>query len=805
MSSQTKELTVPILGMHCANCATTIEKSLVKLPGMGQVGVNLSTEKAMLEFDPEQVSGKQILEQVRGVGYDIAISSSDVAVPGLRDPSDARRLEAALTATPGIVSADANLSSEQVLVRYFPNAVTPGEIVGAIQAAGFEALRPEEQPDDPERAARLREVGRQRRLLVIGIALSLPVFVLSMLSDFGVIPADWAWVRWLMLALTTPVVFYVGWQFINGAYKALRNRTANMDVLIAMGSLAAYLYSLPILFGWVEGHVFFETAAVIVTLIVLGRFLEARAKARTGESLRALLNLKPKTARIERDGQEHEIPADEVAVGDIVVVRPGERIPVDGSVVDGDSTVDESMLTGESMPVTKQGDDPVYGGTLNGSGLLRFVATKVGRHTALAQIVRLVQQAQASKAPIQRLADQVSGVFVPAVLTIALLTFLGWMFVAAPDPQTPQFTRALINMVAVLVIACPCAMGLATPTAVTVAVGKGAGLGVLFKSSEAMERAGRTGTIVLDKTGTITEGRPALTDLALNGLPASEDELLALAAAAERGSEHPLGKAIVAEAERRGLPFGSAERFQARVGGGVVATVSGRSVAIGNPEFLEDEGVSLDGMLEPLHKLQSEAKTVVGVASDGQLAGLLAISDTVKDGSAAAVKQLQQMGLEVMLLSGDNQLAAEAIARKVGIRPETVLAEVKPAQKAGRIKQLQADGTPVMMVGDGINDAPALAQANVGVAIGTGTDVAIAAAPVTLMSGDLRLLPRAIRLSRATLRVIKQNLFWAFIYNVLLIPIAASGRLNPMLAAGAMAFSSIAVVTNSLRLRRMSI
>lgn len=805
MSTQSKQLTVPILGMHCANCATTIEKSLVKLPGMGQVAVNLSTEKAILEFNPGRVTGQQILKQVRGAGYDIAVASSNVSVPGLRDSSDARRLEGALAKTPGIVSADANLSSEQVLVRYIPNAISPREIVRVIEVAGFEALRPEEETDDPERAARQREVGRQRRMLVIGSALTLPVFVLSMLSDFGVIPAELTWVRWLMLVLTTPVVFYVGWQFIDGAYKALRNRTANMDVLIAMGSLAAYLYSLPILFGWVEGHVFFETAAVIVTLIVLGRFLEARAKAQTGESLRALLNLKPKTARVERDGREREIPADDVEVGDLVVVRPGERIAVDGEVVEGDSSVDESMLTGESMPIAKQAGDPVYGGTLNGSGLLKFGATKVGRHTALAQIVRLVQQAQASKAPIQRLADRVSAVFVPAVLGVALLTFLAWMFIAAPDLRTPQFTRALINTVAVLVIACPCAMGLATPTAVTVAIGKGAGFGVLFKTSEAMERAGRISTIVLDKTGTITQGRPAVTDLTLNGQPSNEDELLAMAAAAERGSEHPLGQAIVAEADRRGLKYGSAEQFQARVGGGVLAVVAGRSVAVGNRDFLEGEGVSLDGMLEPLRRLQGEAKTVVGVAEDGRLAGLLAIADTVKDGSMEAVEQLHEMDLEVLLLSGDNQLVAEAIARTVGISPQRVLAEVKPAQKASRIKQLQAEGAPVMMVGDGINDAPALAQANVGVAIGTGTDVAIAAAPVTLMSGDLRLLPRAIRLSRATLRVVKQNLFWAFIYNVLLIPIAASGRLNPMLAAGAMAFSSIAVVTNSLRLRRKAI
>ena len=807
MTEHAIELTLPVTGMHCANCAVTIERVLGRMDGVEVRSVNLASERAFLTYDPERSKQSEILNQVRRVGYDVALATADVALERLNESTDALRLEQRLTEESGIVSARVNLASERALVEYIPTTITQREIREAIRKAGFGTLTVEETVEDPEGAARAKAVQRQRRLFIHGLVLTLPVFAMAMLADFGLIPhavMTAPWFRWTMLALTTPVVFYVGWQFLEGSYHALLNRTANMDVHVAMGSLAAYGYSFTVALGWVEGQPYFETAAVIITLIVLGRYLEARAKAQTSEAMRALLGLKPKMARIERDGRETEVPVDEVIVGDLVVVRPGEKVPVDGVVVEGKSSVDESMLTGESMPVSKRAGEPVFAATLNTLGVLKFEATKVGRDTALAHIIRLVQEAQASKAPIQHLADKVSSVFVPAVLPVAALTFLGWYFLAPPILEIPQFTRALINTVAVLVIACPCAMGLATPTAVTVGIGKGARMGILFKSGEALERTGRVATILLDKTGTITRGQPSITDILPNGWEGGEAEMLRLAASAEKGSEHPLGQAIIAEAEGRGLDLGLPDKFEAFPGSGVLAAVGGRRVVVGNSELLVQQGIPMDGSAERLSALEAEAKTAVGVAIDGQLAGILGVADSLKDGSREAVQELQQMGLRVKLMSGDNRHTAASIARQVGLLdPSDVLAEVRPAEKADQVKRLQAAGVPVAMVGDGINDAPALAQANVGIAIGTGTDVAIAAAPVTLMSGDLRILPRAIRLSRMTLRVIRQNLFWAFFYNTILIPMAALGRLSPMLAAAAMASSSIAVVTNSLRLRRM--
>ncbi|MGD9001574.1 MAG: heavy metal translocating P-type ATPase, partial [Anaerolineae bacterium] len=720
-------------------------------------------------------------------------------------------VERTLNGMPGVAEANVNFATERASVDYIPGVASVAAMVQAIEQAGYGVVQAAEaeQLEDAEAQARAAEIADQTRKFWVGVVFALPLFLLSMARDFGLLGV-WShapWVNWLFLVLATPVQFYTGWDYYVGSYYALRNRSANMDVLVAMGSSIAYLYSVAVLLFPAAGqHVYFETSAVIITLIKLGKLLEARAKGQTGEAIRKLMGLRPKTARVERDGEEIGIPVEQVRVGDLVVVRPGERLPVDGVVISGHSAVDESMLTGEPLPVDKGPGHEVIGATINKQGRLKFEATRIGAETALSQIIRLVQEAQGSKPPIQRLADRVAGVFVPSVIAIALMTFAIWWAAGG------AFTPALIRLVSVLVIACPCAMGLATPTAIMVGTGKGAEKGILFKNSAALESAHRLEVVVLDKTGTLTKGEPSVTDVFVHSEGHRDgNEVLRLAASAERGSEHPLGQAIVDEADARELELTEPDEFEAVAGRGIRAQVEGREVLVGKPTWLENTGISLGALLPHMQRLQAEAKTVIGVAIDGNAVGIIGIADTLKEGSNDAVKQMRQLGLDVVVLTGDNRRTAEAIAQSLGI--DRVIAEVLPADKAAQVKQLQEQGRLVAMVGDGINDAPALAQADVGIALGTGTDVAMETADVTLMRGDLRTVPQALALSRSTMRTIKQNLFWAFFYNVILIPVAAGAlypvswvpaifrQLHPVLAAFAMAFSSITVVSNSLRLR----
>lgn len=822
---------LPITGMTCAACARRIERRLSKATGVRRAGVNFATSRATVEYDPRATGIRQLIQTVKEVGYGTAgAAHADFIVDDSARPSGSSQpLEKHLHHVPGVISAAFNLGTMEVRVEYLPGTTDSGKIRRAIEEFGYrvrEVQGNEVEAVDAEQAAREEEYRELRRKFWFAVALSAPVLLIAM-SHGRLAALDFPGVNWLQLALTTPVVFYSGLQFYRGAWAAFRHRAADMNTLIAVGTGAAYLYSVaatiaPGFFavqsrsiamdGMTEMNqarmipVYFEAASVIIALILLGRLLESRAKGRTSDAIHRLMSLQAKTARVVRAGQEIDVPVEEVVPGDIILVRPGEKIPVDGIVEDGASAIDESMLTGESLPVEKRRGDEVFGATINKTGSFKFRATRVGKETALQQIVKMVQDAQGSKAPIARLADVVSGIFTPVVICIAIATFVIWFVVA---PADVRFTTALVNFVSVLIIACPCALGLATPTAIMVGTGKGAENGVLIKGGESLETAHKLQTIVLDKTGTITRGEPALTDVlrADGAKEISETELLRLIASAERGSEHPLGQAIVQAAQARGLALADAASFNAIAGHGIEASVDGHLLLIGNMRLMRERNITTDGFTEQASRLATEGKTPMYAALDGRLAGVFAVADPIKTESKEAVEAMQQLGLEVVMMTGDNRQTARAVARQVGIR--RVLSEVLPEGKAAEIKRLQGEKKIVGMVGDGINDAPALAQADVGIAIGTGTDVAIEASDITLIKGDLRGVVTAIALSRATIRTIRQNLFWAFIYNVVGIPVAAGllypftgWLLSPIIASAAMSLSSVSVVTNSLRLRR---
>ncbi|HDJ3916640.1 TPA: copper-translocating P-type ATPase [Staphylococcus aureus] len=792
--ANTKKTTLDITGMTCAACSNRIEKKLNKLDDVN-AQVNLTTEKATVEYNPDQHDVQEFINTIQHLGYGVAVETVELDITGMTCAACSSRIEKVLNKMDGVQNATVNLTTEQAKVDYYPEETDADKLVTRIQKLGYDASIKDNNKDQTSRKAE----ALQHKLikLIISAVLSLPLLMLMFVHLFNMhIPALFT-NPWFQFILATPVQFIIGWQFYVGAYKNLRNGGANMDVLVAVGTSAAYFYSIYEMVRWLNGsttqpHLYFETSAVLITLILFGKYLEARAKSQTTNALGELLSLQAKEARILKDGNEVMIPLNEVHVGDTLIVKPGEKIPVDGKIIKGMTAIDESMLTGESIPVEKNVDDTVIGSTMNKNGTITMTATKVGGDTALANIIKVVEEAQSSKAPIQRLADIISGYFVPIVVGIALLTFIVWITLVTPG----TFEPALVASISVLVIACPCALGLATPTSIMVGTGRAAENGILFKGGEFVERTHQIDTIVLDKTGTITNGRPVVTDYH------GDNQTLQLLATAEKDSEHPLAEAIVNYAKEKQLTLTETTTFKAVPGHGIEATIDYHHILVGNRKLMADNDISLPKHIsDDLTYYERDGKTAMLIAVNYSLTGIIAVADTVKDHAKDAIKQLHDMGIEVAMLTGDNKNTAQAIAKQVGI--DTVIADILPEEKAAQIAKLQQQGKKVAMVGDGVNDAPALVKADIGIAIGTGTEVAIEAADITILGGDLMLIPKAIYASKATIRNIRQNLFWAFGYNIAGIPIAALGLLAPWVAGAAMALSSVSVVTNALRLKKM--
>jgi Cu+-exporting ATPase len=810
----TARVRIPITGMHCASCVDKVEKGLARLEGVESASVNFASETAEVTYDPDRVTPAKFIEEIKSLGYEPHVSHVMLPIEGMSCASCVQKVENSLRKVSGVVEANVNFANETAQISFDPSQADVADLKHAVEAAGdYKVIEVVEGSDIREAQAESQRkyVADLMAKFLTGAFLTIVIMVLSMGDKLPGIKSIDISTRYLMLfVLTLPVMFYSGLPFLRGAWAALKHRTADMNTLVAVGTLSAFIYSTVVtiavtvvkdpmnLWHGALGNmpaVYFDSAAMIVTLILLGRLLEARAKGRASGAIAKLLGLQARTAHVIRDGKEIDVPLEAVEVGDILTVRPGETIPVDGEVLEGTSAVNESMISGESLPVDKQAGDQVVGSTVNLTGAFRFRATRVGRDTMLSQIVNLVEEAQGKKAPIQRLADRVAGVFVPVVMSIAVFTLVMWLIFGS----SPRVAHALLAFVAVLIIACPCALGLATPTAIMVGTGRGAELGVLIRGGEVLERARLVDTIIFDKTGTLTVGSPSVTDVvALDGH--DEEEILRLAASAESDSEHPLAAAVRSEAESRGLATARPEEFEAVPGKGILATVQGRKLALGNPAFVAGLGLEADSFEEAAERLAGQGKTSMVLAVDGKAAGVIALADTMKDSARGAIEALHGLGMVVYMITGDNERTARAIAAEAGI--DHVLAEVLPQDKAAKVSSLQAEGKVVAMVGDGINDAPALVQADLGIAIGAGTDIAIEASDITLIRDDLNAVVDAVKLSRKTFSIIKQNLFWSFFYNSCGIPIAALGLLNPMYAAAAMAFSSVSVVTNSLRLRR---